>query len=206
MSKKQIFRKSSLDRISSPEKLNDYIKVSNPSVWLIISALFVLIVIGFVWASVGSLPTNVQAVGVFASQNKSSKSADQVECFLKESYVTGETVGDEEGNANQNFIVKIGQTVNIYPVGSSTKDDSGITGVIKEINTSPLTIEEVLKLTNEPFAKKIAAKEGVSESFFKAKIDLKKNNSSNNTAIESGSQCNLKIEVESVTPISFLFG
>ena len=32
----QIFRKKSLDRISSPEQLNDYIRVANPGIWMIL--------------------------------------------------------------------------------------------------------------------------------------------------------------------------
>ena len=34
----QIFRKKSLDRISSPEQLNDYIRVANPGIWMILAA------------------------------------------------------------------------------------------------------------------------------------------------------------------------
>ena len=33
-----IFREKSLKRISSPEQLNDYIKVSQPSVWIALAA------------------------------------------------------------------------------------------------------------------------------------------------------------------------
>lgn len=47
--KKNIFRKSSLDKISSPEKLNDYIKVSNPSVWIVLAAIAVLLVAVVIW-------------------------------------------------------------------------------------------------------------------------------------------------------------
>ena len=35
----QIFRKKSLDRISSPEQLNDYIRVANPGIWMILAAV-----------------------------------------------------------------------------------------------------------------------------------------------------------------------
>lgn len=52
---KQIFRKSSIDRVSSPEQLNDYIRVSNPSVWMILAAVIVLLAggmcLGDFWAS-----------------------------------------------------------------------------------------------------------------------------------------------------------
>ena len=38
----QIFRKKSLDRISSPEQLNDYIRVANPGIWMILAAVIIL--------------------------------------------------------------------------------------------------------------------------------------------------------------------
>ncbi len=47
--KQNIFRKTSLDRISSPEGLNDYIKVSRPSLWLILGAIAVLLAAAIFW-------------------------------------------------------------------------------------------------------------------------------------------------------------
>jgi hypothetical protein len=44
-----IFRKTSLDGISSPERLNDYIRVSNPSVWIVLAAVAVLLAAAAVW-------------------------------------------------------------------------------------------------------------------------------------------------------------
>jgi hypothetical protein len=52
-----IFRKQSIDRISSPEQLNDYIKVSNPSIWIILTAVIVLLAAVLVW-SIGCLSGN----------------------------------------------------------------------------------------------------------------------------------------------------
>lgn len=40
----QIFRQKSLDRVSSPEQLNDYVRVSNPGVWTILLAVIVLLI------------------------------------------------------------------------------------------------------------------------------------------------------------------
>lgn len=40
----QVFRKKSVDRVSSPEQLNEYIRVSNPGVWMILAAIIVLLV------------------------------------------------------------------------------------------------------------------------------------------------------------------
>lgn len=61
---KQIFRKKSLERISSPEQLNDYIRVANPSVWLILIAVLALVVGGLVWSVFGRLDTVVAACAV----------------------------------------------------------------------------------------------------------------------------------------------
>lgn len=60
----KLFRKESLDRMSSPDQLNQYIRVSNPSVWLILSAVIVLLIAVCVWGSVGRMETalNVNAV------------------------------------------------------------------------------------------------------------------------------------------------
>ena len=42
--KSQIFRKSALDSISSPEQLTDYLKVTDPGVWIILAAVILLLV------------------------------------------------------------------------------------------------------------------------------------------------------------------
>ena len=47
---KDIFRKNSLERLSSPEKLNEYIRVSRPSVWIILSAIIILTAALAFWA------------------------------------------------------------------------------------------------------------------------------------------------------------
>lgn len=53
-----IFRKSSIDRVQSPEQLNDYIKVSNPSAWVIIIAAIVLLGAVLVWSIFGTVELN----------------------------------------------------------------------------------------------------------------------------------------------------
>lgn len=54
-----LFRKKSLDRISSPEELNDYIKVASPGVWMIISAVMILLAGVCVWGIFGRLETRL---------------------------------------------------------------------------------------------------------------------------------------------------
>ena len=60
--KNKIFNQHALDKINSPEQLNDYLKVTNPGIWVILAAVITLL-IGFIaWASLGKLETTVNAM------------------------------------------------------------------------------------------------------------------------------------------------
>lgn len=61
---KQLFRKSSIERVSSPEQLNDYIRVSNPSVWMILAAVIALLIGVCVWGIFGRLDTIISTAGI----------------------------------------------------------------------------------------------------------------------------------------------
>lgn len=51
MEQARLYRKESLDRIQSPEQLNDYLRVTNPSVWILLIAVILLLVGLLVWGS-----------------------------------------------------------------------------------------------------------------------------------------------------------
>ena len=59
----QIFRKKSLERLSSPEDLNAYLHVTNPAVWIILTAVILLLVGLFVWSSVTTIESYVEGSG-----------------------------------------------------------------------------------------------------------------------------------------------
>ncbi|MCR5683912.1 MAG: hypothetical protein K6G81_00630 [Lachnospiraceae bacterium] len=50
-----IFREKSIERISSPEQLNDYIRVTTPSVWLVLAAVIILLAGMFAWSIFGTV-------------------------------------------------------------------------------------------------------------------------------------------------------
>lgn len=54
-----MFRKSALDRLSSPEQLDLMIKITNPAGWVALLTLLGLIVIAIFWGIFGSIPTKV---------------------------------------------------------------------------------------------------------------------------------------------------
>lgn len=57
-----LFRQKSIEQVSSPEQLNDYIRVSNPSVWMILTAVIVLLTGVCIWGVFGHLDTTVGCV------------------------------------------------------------------------------------------------------------------------------------------------
>lgn len=57
----EIFRKKSLDKIKSPENLNDYVRVSNPGVWLLLAAIIVLLAGACLWGIFGHIETSAEA-------------------------------------------------------------------------------------------------------------------------------------------------
>lgn len=83
--KKELFRKKSMDKISSPDQLNDYIHVSNPSAWIIIVAVIVVLIGACVWGIFGKLETKVPVAA--ASDGKS------ITCFVPEKSADAVKVG-----------------------------------------------------------------------------------------------------------------
>lgn len=60
----QLFRKKSIDRVSSPEQLDSYIRVANSGVWMVLIAIVILLTGACVWGVLGHLDTTVPAVAV----------------------------------------------------------------------------------------------------------------------------------------------
>ena len=71
-----LFRKKSNDRISSPEQLNDRLRVADPGVWLILAGVFLVLVGICAWGIFGRLNT-VLPVGAVTDQG-------QTICYVKE--------------------------------------------------------------------------------------------------------------------------
>lgn len=62
--KTSIFRKESLDRITSPEELDSYLVVTRPGVWITLFAILILLVGAFTWAIMGRLTTTLDVAVV----------------------------------------------------------------------------------------------------------------------------------------------
>ena len=56
----EAIRKKTLERISSPDQLTDYLCVTNPRIWVILVAVILLLAGVFAWSMVGTLETKAE--------------------------------------------------------------------------------------------------------------------------------------------------
>lgn len=68
---KELFRKKPLEKISNPNQLNEYIKVSSPSIWTVLIAAIVLLVGLLFWGIFGSLESSVPGVAIVSNNHAS---------------------------------------------------------------------------------------------------------------------------------------
>lgn len=54
-----VFREKSLKRISSPEELDDYMKVTSPSMWFVMAAIVLLLAAAIIWSFTGRIETTL---------------------------------------------------------------------------------------------------------------------------------------------------
>lgn len=59
-----IFRKVALERLRSPDQLDNLMKIVSPRAWLMLLAVALLIVSGIVWSIAGSIPVRVDTYGI----------------------------------------------------------------------------------------------------------------------------------------------
>ena len=69
MEKSEIFRKEAVDRISSPEQLNDYIHVTSPAIWMALLGIIFVLIGAIVWGVFGNIYTTVSGAGVVRDHN-----------------------------------------------------------------------------------------------------------------------------------------
>lgn len=113
--KSNIFRQRSLDRISSPEQLTDYLRVTNPGVWVLLAAVIMLLGGLFAWSMVGSLETLTDGVALVEN--------GQARIMVTDS---------GKGEITSDMTVRIGSDE--YEIATVEKDDFGRTVALAPVN------------------------------------------------------------------------
>lgn len=96
-----IFRKKALDRVASPDRLDDYIKVSNPSVWLLLGAICAFLLGVGAWCIFGNI-ADVQPALLHVEEGRAT-------CLIDQSHAGKLTPGDEiEAAGVTGTVVEVG--------------------------------------------------------------------------------------------------
>lgn len=120
-----------MDKISSPEQLTDYLRVTSPRMWIIIAAVALLLAAGIVWSAIGSIEI-VKDVHIVVSDGEarivtlipSDVEAGMIVRIDEEEYLVSKTEEDEFG-------IKIGLAYVELPDGQYL--GKIVTGEIKPI-------------------------------------------------------------------------
>lgn len=62
-----LYRKSSLERISSPEQLDKVLKVTSPMSWLALVGITVIVIVTVIWSVIGTIPVTITTKGIVSS-------------------------------------------------------------------------------------------------------------------------------------------
>ncbi|MDO4989839.1 MAG: hypothetical protein Q4E45_04980 [Eubacteriales bacterium] len=104
-----IFRKKSLDKISSPESLGDYLHVTNPSVWMILAAVILLLAGMLIWASTSNIDSYAYGTAQVENGNMRISFDDQQAAGNVESGLTV-IIGETRSTVTGVGIDEAGQT------------------------------------------------------------------------------------------------
>ena len=104
--KNGLFRKKSLERISSPEELHDYMRVTSPRLWMLLGAITALLVGFIVYASTATME-NTMPIKVKVSQYElETNAAGEIEYMTAIEAHLPRTMKDQ---VDSNMMVRIGR-------------------------------------------------------------------------------------------------
>ena len=120
----KLYRQKSIDRISSPEQLNDYLRVTNVSVWVILIAVILLLAGMLIWSATATIESYAEGSsqvqgGVMTIRFEDQKFAKNVEAGMPVRAGDTETVVASIGHDADGLIIATANTTlsdGFYPV------------------------------------------------------------------------------------------
>lgn len=123
----KLFRKVALDRLSSPEQLDQLMKITSPRAWLALIAIAILLAAAGLWAIFGSIPEEAEGNGVLVS----NPARDGLEAVI---YVP----------LSEGAQLRPGMDVEVEVSTVKTETYGYIQAVVREVGDVPVTRQQVL--------------------------------------------------------------
>lgn len=189
-----LFRRNSLERISSPEQLNEYIRVTNPGIWLILIGFFAILIAVGIWAFTGTIPETVRLTG--AAYSDKQQEADMVFCYVPLSVSKK---------------LSEGMSVQISPDYAPREEYGYIFGLIQRIGDQPVTDADILEtFGNMNYVQGIVPAGVVVE----IRVIMEKNENGKlkwsnqggeSIVVSNGSHCNILVVIKDRKPYELVF-
>lgn len=62
--KQEMFRKSALDSLATPDRLDEAMRITRPRAWVALGAILLILVSSLIWSIFGTLPASVEGQGI----------------------------------------------------------------------------------------------------------------------------------------------
>lgn len=139
--KNQLFRKTALDEIASPEKVNEYIHVSSVSTFVILGGMFLFMCAVIVWGIWGHVTENVRIQGVVFPFEGSSSVTLPKDGRVREVFVKR---GDRVREGDRLALVSIDQQFTLL-----TSQEEGLVILAKERSSQFAAYEPIFNLLRQ---------------------------------------------------------
>lgn len=193
-----LFRKSSLEKFSSPEQLNDYIKVANPSTFIIITALVLVLICSLIWGITGSIANTFNLTGLIISPNKDNSQNGNAVFYIPM---------EQADNIKENMKVQVS------PRNMPREEYGYMYGTIKYIEDIPVySQDEMNTYNNMPWViKDILPQDYSKKAYIEFEYNLDNELKWSNNKVQSlnlsmdNNICDLSIIVNEMKPVDLLF-
>ncbi len=205
-----IFRKESLERLSSPERLDQLMQVIKAKDWLPLSTLGVLVVLAIVWSILGRIPVTVSGRGVLLeAQQLNSLPATEAKSLNSAplANVAYFTIGDGKR-------IEEGMRVMVTPDTVKREEFGSIFATVTSVSSFPITTESAAQLIgNRELAASLISQTGKMQVVAQLETDKTSfsgykwtsANGSPRQQLSSGTTTSVRVILREQAPISIVF-
>ncbi len=186
-----LYRKTALDKLSSPEQLDKMIRVTPPMFWVAAIGGGLILIAAIIWAVFAKLPVTVASSGVISGRDGT------VYCYV---------------NANEGWKIKDGMQVEVYPSSVGAQEYGHMDAIVTTVDDHVASQREVyLALQNDSLAESLLMSGPVIG--FRAKLEKDNDTTSGykwstkngaNVKVDSGILANVNVVVQEKSPISMI--
>lgn len=188
-----LFRKSSLERVSSPEQLNEYIKITSPSLIVILLGILTIVVSGAIWVFSGGIPETVEVNGVVLTD---SNGKNTLHCFVP--------IGTSKR-------IEAGEKTEVSPDYADRSQYGFMRGKVLSVSDEMVTEDYLLRNFSNPQLVVGAVENAMQASGsnvveVKVSMDEWSNEKGNQVEVTEGAKCKAQVVVNELKPYELMFG